>query len=183
MRSTISEGSRCFSRCYRWWSAPSPVASFLLGSAVRRCGSSGTLVRLPQVIAVEHDLTKHTHEWQRERCFIWLHQKLTARSVFFPSHSATSSFFSRHQPSLSPPWGYAAISQAFIIVDVLLCNRAERNDCLRVILGSRRAWFPHVSLKRSSITANQRGPLGCEGKRRRRKKNSSWVVADGKWGW
>lgn len=61
-----------------------PCCFFLLDSAVRRCGSSGTLVRLPQVIAVEHDLTKHTHEWQRERCFIWLHQKLTARSVFFP---------------------------------------------------------------------------------------------------
>lgn len=98
----------------------------------------------------------------------------------FPSHSATSSFFSRHQPSLSPPWGYAAISQAFIIVDVLLCNRAERNDCLRVILGSRWAWFPHVSLKRSSITANQRGPLGCEGKRRRRKKTAVglWLMAN-----
>lgn len=158
-----------------------------LGSAVRRSGSPGTLVRLPQVTAVEHDLTKHTHEWQRARCFTWLHQKLTACSVFF-LHLFTSPAPPTPKPSkMQPPspWGCAAISQAFIIVDVLLCNRAERNDCLCVILGRRRPWFPHVSLKRSSITANQCGPLGCEGKRRRRRreKSSSWVVADGKWAW
>lgn len=153
-----------------------------LSSAVRRSGSSDTLVRLPQVTAVEHDLTKHTHEWQRARCFTWLHQKLTACSVFF-LHLFTS------QPpapqtlenATSSPWGCSAISQAFIIVDVLLCNRAERNDCLCVILGSRRPWFPHVSLKRSSITANQCGPLGCEGKRRRRRREKKQQLGCGWW--
>lgn len=95
MRSTTSDGSRCFSRCYRWWSAPSTVASACTARSVRRSGSSGTLVRLPQVISVEHDLTKHTHEWQRARCFTWLHQKLTACSVFFPPFLR---FFIQPQP-------------------------------------------------------------------------------------
>lgn len=105
-----------------------------------------------------------------------------AQSLHTPQNSdpATSS-------SSSSPQGCAAISQTFIIVDVLLCNRAERNDCLHVMLGSRRPWFPHVSLKRSSITANQQGPLGCERQkkkeeeREREKKKTAiglWLMAN-----
>lgn len=55
----------------------------------------------PRVTAVEHDLTKHPHEWQRERCLYTVNGLTKTDAVL--QHASSSSFFSISAPLPSRP--------------------------------------------------------------------------------
>lgn len=105
-------------------------------------------------------------EREREAC-LNSHQTGSTRAAFF------SCF---HQ---FPPWGWAPISQAFVIADVFIVviGQSENDWLLLCNLGELPAPDSHMFLKWSSIS--KISPIsraqGCETKQ--------LLVADGKWGW